>query len=76
MAEVQKIGNVTFRELTNEEALQKYGRSFVFVGSRAASLEQAAAAAGDRAVKRLAEKLRRSLGRYSEANRHVDKAFW
>ena len=44
MAEVQKIGRVTFRELTNEEALQKYGSSFVFVGSRPASLEQAAKA--------------------------------
>jgi hypothetical protein len=57
MAKVQKIGRVTFRELTNEEALQKYGSSFVFVGSPPASLEQAAKAAGDRAVKRLAEEL-------------------
>jgi hypothetical protein len=32
MAEVKKIGRVTFRELTNEEALAKYGSSFVFVG--------------------------------------------
>lgn len=55
MAEIQKIGRVTFRKLTNEEALQKYGGSFVFVGSRPASLEQAAKAAGDRAVKRRAE---------------------
>jgi hypothetical protein len=44
MAEIQKIGRVTFHELTNEEALQKYGSSFVFVGSRPASLEQAAKA--------------------------------
>jgi hypothetical protein len=48
MAEVQKIGTVTFRKLTNEEALQKYGSSFVFVGSKSASLEQAAKAASDR----------------------------
>lgn len=59
MAEIQKIGRVTFRELTNEEALQKYGSSFVFVGSRPASLEQAANGAGDRAVKRLAEELKK-----------------
>ncbi len=49
MAKVRKVGRVTFRKLTNEEALQKYGSSFVFVGSRPASLEQAAKAAGDRA---------------------------
>jgi len=48
MTEVQKIGTVTFRKLTNEEALQKYGSSFVFVGSKSASLEQAAKAASDR----------------------------
>ena len=58
MAEIQKIGRLTFRELTNEEALQKYGSSFVFVGSRPASLEQTAKAAADRAVKRLANELR------------------
>jgi hypothetical protein len=57
MAKVRKVGRVTFRELTDEEAVQKYGSSFVFVGSRPASLEQAATAAGDRAVKRLAEEL-------------------
>jgi len=57
MAEIQKIGRVTFRRLTNEEALQKYGSSLVFVGSQPASLKQAARAAGDRAVKRLAEEL-------------------
>jgi hypothetical protein len=57
MAKVQKIGRVTFRELTNEEALQKYGSSFVFVGARPASLGQAAKAAGSRSVKRLAEEL-------------------
>jgi hypothetical protein len=33
MAKVQKIGRVTFRTLTNEEALAKYGSSFVFVGT-------------------------------------------
>jgi len=60
MAEVQKIGRVTFRRLTNEEALQKYGSSLVFVGSQPASLEQAARAAGDRAVKRLAEELQQT----------------
>ena len=60
MAEIQKIGRVTFRELTSEEALQKYGSSFVFVGSRPASLKQAAKAAGDRAVKRLAEELQQT----------------
>ncbi len=59
MAEIKRIGRVTFRRLTNEEALQKYGSSFVFVGSRPASLEQAAGAAGERAVKRLAQDLRR-----------------
>ena len=34
MAEIQKISRVTFRELTDEEAVQKYGRSFVCVGAR------------------------------------------
>lgn len=58
MAEIQKIGRHTYRRLTNEEALKEFGSSFVFVGSRPASLEQAAKAAGDRAVKRLAEELR------------------
>jgi hypothetical protein len=33
MAEIKKLGNVTFRYLTNEEALAKYGSSFVFVGT-------------------------------------------
>jgi hypothetical protein len=43
MAKVQKIGRVTFRELTNEEALREYGSSFVFVGQeKPASLRQAA----------------------------------
>jgi hypothetical protein len=60
MAETQKIGRVTFRRLTNEEALRKYGSSFVFVGSRPASLEQAAGAEGEPAVKRLAEDLRQT----------------
>ena len=32
MAEVKKIGRVTYRKLTDEEALAKYGSSFVFVG--------------------------------------------
>jgi hypothetical protein len=32
MAKLRKIGRVTFRELTNEEALQEYGSSLVFVG--------------------------------------------
>jgi len=36
MAKVRKIGRVTFRELTNEEALQEYGSSFVFVGTPSA----------------------------------------
>ena len=27
-----KMGNHTYRRLSNEEALQKYGTSFVFVG--------------------------------------------
>ena len=27
-----KMGRVTYRELSNEEALKKYGTSFVFVG--------------------------------------------
>ena len=55
MAEIQKIGRVTFRELTNEEALQKYGSSFVFVGSRPESLEQAATAAMLDGMKQLAK---------------------
>jgi hypothetical protein len=33
MAEIKKIGRVTFRKLTNEEALREYGTSFVFVGT-------------------------------------------
>jgi hypothetical protein len=33
MAEVKKIGRVTFRKLTDEEALAEYGSSFVFVGT-------------------------------------------
>jgi hypothetical protein len=60
MAKVRKVGRVTFRELTNEEALREYGSSFVFVGSRPASLDQAAKVAGDRAVKRLAEELQQT----------------
>jgi hypothetical protein len=28
----KKIGRVTFRKLTDEEALREYGSSFVFVG--------------------------------------------
>ena len=32
MAEVKKIGNHTYRKLTDEEARAKYGSSFVFVG--------------------------------------------
>ena len=60
MAEIQKIGRVTFRRLTNEEALKEYGSSFVFVGSQPASLGQAAKAAGGRAVMRLANELRQT----------------
>jgi hypothetical protein len=33
MAKVRQVGRVTFRELTNEEALREYGSSFVFVGT-------------------------------------------
>jgi hypothetical protein len=33
MPKLRKIGRVTFRELTNEEALREYGTSFVFVGT-------------------------------------------
>jgi hypothetical protein len=33
MAKVRKIGRVTFRDLTKEEALREYGTSFVFVGT-------------------------------------------
>ncbi len=36
MAEVKQIGNHTYRRLTNEEALAKYGSSFVFVGTPSA----------------------------------------
>lgn len=46
MAKVQKIGRVTFRHLTNEEALKEFGTSFVIVGSRPASLEHAKPPAG------------------------------
>jgi len=31
MPKLRKIGRVTFRELTNEEALREYGTSFIFV---------------------------------------------
>lgn len=44
MARIQKIGRVTFRELSKEEALQEYGSSPVFLDSQPASLEQAAKA--------------------------------
>lgn len=44
MAEIQKIGRHTYHRLTNEEALKEFGSSLVFVGSRPASLEQAATA--------------------------------
>jgi hypothetical protein len=33
MAKVRKIGRVTFRDLTKEEALREYGTSLVFVGT-------------------------------------------
>lgn len=33
MAEVKQIGNHTYQRLTNEEALAKYGSSFLFVGT-------------------------------------------
>ena len=69
MAEIQKIGRVTFRELTNEESLQRYGSSFVFVGSRPDSLEQEPKAAGDRAVKRLAGERRRG-GHGGDGHKH------
>ncbi len=32
MAEVKRIGRVTYRKLTDEEARAKYGSSFVFLG--------------------------------------------
>jgi hypothetical protein len=35
-----KTGNHTYRELSNEEALQKYGTSFVFVGGTQKSSEK------------------------------------
>jgi hypothetical protein len=38
MAEVKKIGRVTYRKLTYEEALAKYGSSFVFFGAQPESL--------------------------------------
>jgi hypothetical protein len=40
MAKVRKVGRVTFRELTNEEALARYGSSFVFVGPERKRQEQ------------------------------------
>jgi hypothetical protein len=42
MAEVKKIGRVTFRKLTDEEALREYGTSFVFVGTPPARPPQGA----------------------------------
>jgi len=33
MATIQRIGRVSLRDLTNEEALREYGTSFVFVGT-------------------------------------------
>jgi hypothetical protein len=36
---VRAGGMLTFRRLTNEEALKEFGSSFVFVGARPASLE-------------------------------------
>jgi hypothetical protein len=39
MREGKKIGRVTFRELTNEEARAKYGSSFVFVGQARPTVE-------------------------------------
>jgi len=33
MVRIPKSGRVTFRTLTNEEALAKYGSSFVFAGT-------------------------------------------
>lgn len=57
MAKETKIGRVTFRELTNEEARAKYGASFTLVGSKPASLEQAATATGNRAIKRLEDEV-------------------
>ena len=55
MAKVQKIDRVTFRTLTNEEALAKYDSSFVFVGTPPASLGQAAKATMPDGVARLAK---------------------
>lgn len=55
MAEIQKIGRHTYHRLTNEEALKEFGSSFVFVGSRPASLEQAAKAAMLDGMKHLAK---------------------
>ncbi len=49
MAKVQKIGRVTFRRLTNEEALAKYGSSFVFVG-QSVNAQRAEEAASKNAV--------------------------
>jgi hypothetical protein len=44
MPKLRKIGRVTFRELTNEEALREYGTSFVFVGTPPARPPQGAVA--------------------------------
>ena len=39
MAKIRKIGRVTFRKLTDEEARAKYGSSFVFVGPAKPTVE-------------------------------------
>ncbi len=54
MAEVKKIGRVTFRELTDEEARAKYGSSFVFV-RRPVNARRAEEAASKQAVVPLAQ---------------------
>jgi hypothetical protein len=33
MAEIKPLGNVTYRRLTNEEAVAEYGSPIVFVGN-------------------------------------------
>jgi len=55
MGRIRKIGQVTFRELSKEEALQEYGSSLVFLDSRPASLGQAAKATMPDGVARLAK---------------------
>ncbi len=55
MAEVKKIGRVTYRKLTDEEARAKYGSSFVFVGTPPATEARELLNEADAALEQLRE---------------------